>query len=98
MGASWRLHSEASRFKAESGASTSYFRWRRTVCRPRTSREISSYSPPAVRHLRYRALQKVTTMMISEGEAPKLISLCLFAFLGREGTDRGMLWGVHDVG
>ena len=45
------------------------------MCRPRTSRDISSYSPPAFRHFRYKALQKVTTMMIFEGEAPKLIVL-----------------------
>jgi hypothetical protein len=77
IGASWRPHIERSRFNGDSGASTSYLRCRRTVCRPRTSRDISSYSPPASLHFRYKFLQKVTTIMMSEGEAPKLI-VCVF--------------------
>jgi hypothetical protein len=124
MGASWRPHIDRSPFRGDSGASTSYLRCLKTVCKPeycepwtstyyprskvskglkhvynrgsckiwdgilrgranknsetcipRTSRLISSYSPPASLHLRYRALQNVTTIMISEGDAPKLISM-----------------------
>lgn len=44
------------------------------ACIPRTSRLISSYSPPASLHLRYSALQNVTTITISVGDALTLIS------------------------
>jgi hypothetical protein len=45
------------------------------ICIPRTSRLISSYSPPASLHLRYSALQNETTISTSDGDVPKLISL-----------------------
>lgn len=59
------------------------------MCSPRTSRAISSYSPPAVRHLRYRALQKSTTGIMSEGEAPDVIA---FDILSKR-IDGGDYWG-----
>jgi hypothetical protein len=34
MGASWRPHIDRSRFRGDSGASTSYLRCLKTVCKP----------------------------------------------------------------